>query len=78
MVFICAVAKDLSIHEDLVGLIPFHDTAHGVDTGLKETVLNVLLSKMPNLLLSKLEGLTTDTSFSGLLVKHRKDFRAFF
>ena len=30
-VFIRAVAKDLSFHEDLVGLISLYDTARGVD-----------------------------------------------
>ena len=61
-VFIRAVAKDLSVHEDLVGLIPLHDTTLGVD--IKEAVLNALHHNIPNLSLSKLIGLTTDGAAS--------------
>ena len=61
-VFIRAVAKDLSVHEDLVGIIPLHNTTRGVD--IKETVLNVLHCKISNLSLSKLVGLTTDGAAS--------------
>ena len=57
-VFIRAVAKDRSVHEDHVGLIPLHFTIRGVD--IKEAVLNALCYKIPNLSLSKLVGLTTD------------------
>ena len=39
-VFIRAIAKDLSVHEDLVGLISLYDTTCGVD--IKEAVLNAL------------------------------------
>ena len=56
-VFTCAVAKDLSVHEELVGIIPFHDTTRGIN--IKEAVLNVLHNKIPNLSLSELDGLTT-------------------
>ena len=61
-VLIRAVAKDLSVHEDLVGFIPLHDTTRGVD--IKEAVLNALHYKIPNLSLSKLVGLTTDVAAS--------------
>ena len=56
LVFIHAVARDLPIYEDFVGLIPFCDITYGVD--IKQAVLNVLHSKLPNLSLSKLVGLT--------------------
>ena len=58
-IFIRVVAKDLSVHEDLVGLISFHDTTRGV-----EIVLNALHYEIPNLSLSKLVGLTTDGTAS--------------
>ena len=45
-VFIRAVAKDLSTHEDLVGLIPFNDAKRGIS--MKEGVVNALYSKIPN------------------------------
>ena len=61
-VFIRAVAKDLSVHEDLVGLIPFLDTTLDID--IKEAVLNALHCKIPNLSLSKLVGLTRDGAAS--------------
>ena len=61
-VFVRAAAKDLSAYEDLVGLIPFHDTTRDVD--IKEAVLNALHYKIPNLSLSKLVGLTTDGAAS--------------
>ena len=61
-VFIRAVAKDLSVHEDLVGLIPLHDPTRDVD--IKEAVLNALHYKIPNLSLFKLVGLTTDGAAS--------------
>ena len=61
-VFIRAVTKDLSVYEDLVGIIPLHDTTSGVD--IKEAVLNALHYKIPNLSMSKLVGLTTDGSAS--------------
>ena len=50
LVFIRAVAKDLSVHEDFVVLISLHDTTRGVD--IKEAVLNALHNKIPNLSLS--------------------------
>ena len=49
-IFIPALAKDRSIHEGLVALIPLRHTTRGVDT--KEAVLNVLHSRMPNSSLS--------------------------
>ena len=61
-IFIRAVAKYLSVHADLVGLISLYDTTRGVD--VKETVLNALHYKIPNLSLSKLVGLTTDGAAS--------------
>ena len=61
-VFIRAIAKDLFFHKDLVELISLHDTARGVDK--KETVLNALHNKIPNLSLSQLVGFTTDGAFS--------------
>ena len=61
-VFIRAVAKNLSVHEDVVGLIPLHDTTRDVDK--KEAVLNALHHNIPNLSLSKLVGLTTDGAAS--------------
>ena len=61
-VFICAVAKDLSVHKDFIGLIPLRDATRGVD--IKDAVLNVLHYKIPNLSLSKLVGSTTDGAAS--------------
>ena len=57
-IFIRTVAKDLSIHEDLVRLISLHDTTRGVD--VKEAVVNARHNKIPNSSLLKLVGLTTD------------------
>ena len=57
-VFVRAVAKDLSVHEDLVGLIPLHDTTRGID--IKKAVLNALHYKIPNLSLFKIVRLTTN------------------
>ena len=45
-VFIRAVAKDFSVHGDLVGLIPLHDMTRDID--IKEAVLNALHYKIPN------------------------------
>ena len=61
-IFIRAVAKDLSVHEDLIGLIPLHDITRGID--MKEAVLNALYYKILYLSLSKLVGLTTDGAAS--------------
>jgi len=45
-VFIRTVAKYVSVHEDLVGSTLLRDTTRGVD--IKEAVLSVLQSEMPN------------------------------
>ena len=62
LVFICAVAKDLPVHEDLVGFIPLHGTTRRVD--IKEAVLNALHYKIPNLSQSNFIGLTTGRAAS--------------
>ena len=61
-VFIHVVAKDFSVHEDLVGPISFHDTTRDAD--IKEAVLSALHYKISNLSQSKLVGLTTDGAAS--------------
>ena len=56
--FIHGVTKDLSVHEDLLGLVSLRGTTLGVD--IKEVVLKLLHNRVPDLSLSKLVGLTTD------------------
>ena len=61
LVFIRSVTKDLSVHEDLLGLVSLRGTTRGVD--INEAVLKLLHNRVPDLSLSKLVGLTTDSAF---------------
>ena len=57
-VFNLGVSFELSVHEDLLGLVSFRNCTRGIDT--KEAVVRLLLEKIPNESLNKLCGLTTD------------------
>ena len=56
--FIRGVSSELSVHEDLLGLVSLRGRTRGVD--IKEAVVRLLYEKIPDLSLNKLCGLTTD------------------
>ena len=58
LVFIRVVTKDLSVHEDLLGLVSLRGRTREVD--IKGAVLKLLHDRVPDLSWSKLVGLTTD------------------
>ena len=57
-VFIRGVSSELSVHEDLLGLVSLRGRTRVIDT--KEAVVRFLHEKIPDVSLSKLCGLTTD------------------